>query len=321
MGIHVVRYRSKESSAWGVVHGETVRPIPGQYDTLAQFLKEGAEQARQLAKEAGTGDGIPVGELHLESPVSAPCRIICQGANYMAHRLEANMSAEKPPYNLIFSKADSALTGPRDNIVCPPHVELLDYEIELGLVIGASITEPQQVTDENLHQYIAGLVITNDVSARDVQLLQSQWLKGKSYRTFCPVGPYLYLLDPEDGARIHDLDLNLWVNGELRQTANTAQLLYKPAETLTELTGLMNFSPGDLIMTGTPGGVALRLTEEDDRLIASRAVPFGEKRQAFVERQRKHKYLQPGDVVRCEIRSKDGAIDLGVLENKVVKST
>ena len=99
-------------------------------------------------------------------------------------------------------------------------------------MIGTEISEPQQVTDENLHQYIAGIVIADDVSARDVQLSQGQWLKGKSYRTFCPTGPYLYLLDKEEIPKIHDLELNLWVNDELRQSANSSQFLFKPAETI-----------------------------------------------------------------------------------------
>ena len=94
-------------------------------------------------------------------------------------------------------------------------MELLDYEIELGLVIGKEISESQVITEENLHEYVAGLVIANDVSARDVQLSQTQWYKGKSYRTFCPVGPYLYLLEKEDIPLINDLELKLWVNDEL----------------------------------------------------------------------------------------------------------
>ena len=101
--------------------------------------------------------------------------------------------------------------------------------------MGSEITEPVEVTDENLHQFVAGLVIFNDVSARDIQLIQGQWLKGKSYRTFGPTGPYFYLLDQDEMNSIYDLELNLWVNDELRQSANTNQLLFKPAETITEL--------------------------------------------------------------------------------------
>jgi 2-keto-4-pentenoate hydratase/2-oxohepta-3-ene-1,7-dioic acid hydratase in catechol pathway len=318
MGVHVVHYRSQEGSAWGVVQGETVRPVPGQYDSLAQFLQEGSALARQMAKEAGAGTGFAVQDLQFLSPVTAPCRIVCQGANYGSHREESGLSGSRPPYNLIFTKADSALSGTHDDIICPPHVQLLDYEIELGLVIGKSITGPVQVTDENLHEYIAGLVIANDVSARDVQLLEMQWYKGKSYRTFCPVGPYLYLLDREDVMRIHDLELKLWVNGELRQAANTEQLLYKPAETLTELSGLMNFTPGDLLLTGTAGGVAMKIGKEDAELIFHPAMPHQEKIRTFVRRQKENPYLQGGDVIRCEIKSKDGTIDLGVLENRVI---
>src|SRR5690606_13992521 len=99
------------------------------------------------------------------------------------------MEAKRPPFNMIFGKANSSLTSAYDTVVSPEHVKLLDYEIELGLVIGKDITEETAVTDDNLHEYLAGLVVANDISARDVQLVQGQWLKGKSYRTFCPTGP------------------------------------------------------------------------------------------------------------------------------------
>ena len=319
MGVQVVRFRAQGNSAWGVVLREKVRTIPGRYETLAQFLAKGADKARQLAHAQDDGGELEMGALELLSPVTEPCRIVCQGANYGAHREESGLSGNRPPYNLIFTKADSSLAGPRDDIICPPHVQLLDYEIELGLVIGKAIHGPEPVTDENLHEYVAGLVIANDVSARDVQLLEMQWYKGKSCRTFCPVGPYLYLLDPEDVPRIHDLELKLWVNGELRQSANSGQLLYKPAETLAELSGLMNFSPGDLILTGTAGGVAMKPGPEDTRLMFNPAIPHEEKIRTFVQRQQDHPYLKDGDLIRCEIKSADGQIDLGVMENKVMK--
>ena len=250
--------------------------------------------------------------------MTTPARIVCQGANYGSHREESGLAGSRPPYNLIFTKADSSLTGPYDDIVCPPHVQLLDYEIELGLVIRKAITGPVDVTDRNLHEYVAGYVIANDVSARDVQLLEMQWYKGKSYRTFCPVGPFLYLPDPDEMSVVHELELKLWVNGELRQSANTSQLLYKPEETLTELSGLMNFDPGDLVLTGTTGGVALKLTGEIIRDLYNPAALHEEKLRAFTKSQEGNGYLQGGDIVHCEIKSKDGSIDLGVMENRIV---
>ena len=194
--------------------------------------------------------------------------------------------------------------------------DCLDYEIELGFVIGKPITNSIEVTDDNLLEYVAGLVITNDISARDVQIPQDQYFKGKSYRTFCPTGPYLYILDREDIPHIYNLDINLWVNGELRQSANTEQLIFRPAETLTELSGLMDVFPGDLIMTGTPSGIATRLTPE---LIQKMSEAPDKKKEILIGDQKDNPlFLKDGDTIRCEIKSPNGLIDLGVQENLVI---
>ncbi|USK87567.1 fumarylacetoacetate hydrolase family protein [Peribacillus asahii] len=315
MGIHVVHFLHQGIKKWGIVNEKLVRPIEKDFDTLASLLAEGIDQIKSLADHQ---KDISLDEVTLLSPVTKPARIVCQGANYGTHRAESGLEAKKPPFNLIFTKADSTLSGPRDPIICPDHVKLLDYEIELGLIIGKEISETQEVTDENLHEYVAGLVITNDVSARDIQLGQTQWYKGKSYRTFCPVGPYVYLLEKEDIPLINNLELNLWVNGELRQSTNTENLLFKPAETLTELSGLMDFSPGDLLLTGTTGGVALRLSPEVTEKLLNPVVSGEEKMQLILDSQSQIDfYLKNNDVIRCEIKSVDGKINLGVLENKV----
>ena len=113
----------------------------------------------------------------------------------------------------------------------PARVRFLDYEVELGLVIKRDVTSPEKVTDANLHEFVAGAVIVNDYSARDVQIPEMQFYKGKSFRTFGPVGPYLCLLDPEDFCRLRDLQLTLTVNGKVRQNDSVANLVYGPAET------------------------------------------------------------------------------------------
>ncbi|RHW38346.1 FAA hydrolase family protein [Lysinibacillus yapensis] len=315
MGIHVVHFVHKGIKRWGIVNENLVRPIEKEFDTLASLLAEGIEKIKGLAVQQ---KDISLNEVTLLSPVTQPARIVCQGANYGTHREESGLEAKRPPFNLIFTKADSCLSGPRDPIICPDHVKLLDYEIELGLIIGKEISEPQEVTEENLHEYIAGLVIANDVSARDIQLGQTQWYKGKSYRTFCPVGPYVYLLEKEDIPLINYLELNLWVNDELRQSTNTENLIFKPDETLTELFGLMNFSPGDLLLTGTTGGVALRLSPEVTEKLLNPVLSAEEKMQLMLDSQlQSNLYLKNNDVIRCEIKSADGKINLGVLENKV----
>jgi 2-keto-4-pentenoate hydratase/2-oxohepta-3-ene-1,7-dioic acid hydratase in catechol pathway len=257
--------------------------------------------------------------VELLSPVTKPSTITCQGVNYSSHRQESGMTADRPEFNLIFGKADSALCSHDSDVIRPEGVKLLDYEIELGLIIGGEISGPVEVTNENLHQYVAGLVIMNDISARDIQLPEGQWLRGKSYRTFAPAGPYLYILDENEYPKIHDLELNLWVNDELRQSANTNQLLFKPEETLTELSQVMDFSPGDVLLTGTPGGVAMNLSKTDLEDATRITAPLSEKVEGFLEAQADNTdYLKDGDVIRASIRSPDSSIDLGEQNNKVV---
>ncbi|MGG3466722.1 fumarylacetoacetate hydrolase family protein [Neobacillus pocheonensis] len=320
MGIQVVRFEKDQQEKWGVLSGNHILLLKGSYNSLADFLESGKEEARKIKDEENV-ETIFLNDVTLLSPVTKPARIICQGVNYSTHRSETGMEAARPPFNMIFSKADSSLCGANSDIVRPQGVRLLDYELELGLIIGANISEPVEVTDENLHNYVAGLVIVNDVSARDVQLPQGQWLKGKSFRTFCPTGPFLYLLDKEELPLIHDLQLDLWVNEELRQSANSSQLLYKPAETIAELSEVMDLSAGDLIVTGTGGGVALNLSPEVNALLSNLSVPYQQKLELLVEKQLESgKYLNDGDIIRCQIKSSNGKIDLGEQVSKVVKS-
>ncbi len=318
MGLKIVRYNRNDQWQWGVLSGDRVLHIGNDSPTLAEFLKEGVGQAR-AALQDGQADAYELSTVELGSPVTRPSTITCQGANYSSHRQESGMSADRPEFNLIFGKADSALCGPESDVIRPGGVRLLDYEIELGLVIGNEITGPVNVTNENLHQYVAGLVIMNDVSARDVQLPEGQWLRGKSYRTFAPAGPYLYILDEDEYPLVHDLELNLWVNDELRQSANTNQLLFKPEETLTELSEVMDFHPGDVLLTGTPGGVAMNLTKSQMEEATKITASLSGKVDAFLDAQAGNtNYLQDGDVIRAAIKSPDGAIDLGEQRNKVV---
>lgn len=320
MGIYIVRYEDQGETKWGVLRDQQVIPVVGDYQSLASFLREGVAHAKRQLEEAE--HGLLLDEVRLLSPITQPARIVCQGANYAKHRAEAGLKPERAPFNLIFTKADSSLSGPQDNIVCPPHVQLLDYEIEVGLVIGKEISGPVEVTEANLHEYVAGIVITNDVSSRDVQFTEGQWYKGKSYRTFCPTGPYVYLFDQDEASIIHNLEVNLWVNGELRQSANTEQMLFKPEESLTELSQLMDFSPGDLVLTGTPGGVALHLNSETLDQLMNPFVSFDKKMGLLVESQQDNpRYLKEGDVIRCEVKTADGRVNLGCQENRVVRVT
>ena len=314
MGTLTARFEHEDRTLWGVVRGREVVPV-GEYAGTCDFLERGRPKVG-----SPEGHGIPLANVRLLSPVTRPARLIAQGVNYADHRKEGGYGAAKPPYNMIFTKADSSLCGPQDAVVCPPHVRLLDYEIELGLVVGRRITGPVDVTPENLHEYVAGLTITNDVSARDVQIPQEQWDKGKSYRTFCPTGPYLYLLDAEDVALLDNLELRLWVNSELRQSASTADMLYKPAETLRELSGVMDLDPGDLILTGTPAGVAIAPPPKAVQKATALVLTPERRSELFVKGQLKNpRYLKPGDLIRASIYSNDGRVDLGAQLNTVVQ--
>jgi 2-keto-4-pentenoate hydratase/2-oxohepta-3-ene-1,7-dioic acid hydratase in catechol pathway len=178
--------------------------------------------------------------------------------------------------------------------------------------MATAITEPTTVTDENLHEYVFGVTIANDLSARDVQLPQGQFLKGKSYRGFCPVGPLLAVLDSDDFHLLNCLHLSLAVNGTERQRDNTANMLYQPAETLTELSEFCNLSPGDLLLTGTPHGCVATSPHPLVRRLATAALPEHVMWSQFIRQNVSKPYLQPGDVITASIRTLDGAIDLGV---------
>jgi 2-keto-4-pentenoate hydratase/2-oxohepta-3-ene-1,7-dioic acid hydratase in catechol pathway len=220
-------------------------------------------------------------------------------------------------FNLLFAKADSSLTSAQGSVIRPRGVQLLDYELELGLVLGRAITGPLQVQADRLEEVIAGLVMANDVSARDVQIPEEQWFRGKSFRTFCPTGPYFYLFDRGDAQCLSQLRLRLWVNGQLRQDAYADQLIYEPAPTLTLLSETLDLAPGDLLLTGTPGGVALRPPTGLARRIGT-LLPQARRMRAFVAAQRKRPdYLHDGDIVTSMIATPDGAIDLGRQEWQV----
>jgi 2-keto-4-pentenoate hydratase/2-oxohepta-3-ene-1,7-dioic acid hydratase in catechol pathway len=204
------------------------------------------------------------------------------------------------------------------DVVRPPHVRLLDYEVEIGLVLRRGISGPVRVTESNLADYVGALVLHNDVSARDVQLTQTQFYKGKSYRTFGPTGPWLTLVDAADLARLGEIGVRLEVNGQLRQQALAAELSYQPAETLTELSEIQDLGPGDLVITGTPGGTAVKAPTKAKMFIA-RLLPEHKRWELFIKNALKDPdYLKDGDRILTSARTADGSIDLGEQHNTVV---
>ncbi|MCX5540467.1 fumarylacetoacetate hydrolase family protein [Paraburkholderia sp. CNPSo 3076] len=315
MALHVLHYFHDGRAQWGVVADGAITPIPGEFRSTGAFIEANPVE-RLMTLD---GPSIPEAQVQWLSPVTIDQQFICQGANYRQHMIESGMDPDVKKFNMIFTKATSCIVAADAAVVKPGAVRFLDYEIELGLVLKRDITSRETITDENLHEYVAGAVIVNDYSARDIQIPQMQFYKGKSYRTFGPVGPYLCLLEKHDIPKLKELVLTLTVNGAVRQSDTTAGLVYGPAETLTELSGVQDLRTGDLLATGTPSGCALSVpTPEKQRAAAQ--LPEAEKWRLFLKMQEdRPQYLQVGDVVEAKIVSHDRSIDLGVQHNVIVE--
>jgi 2,4-didehydro-3-deoxy-L-rhamnonate hydrolase len=314
MSLNVLHFMHQGRAQWGVIHHGEITPIPGDYPTTADFLR-----VHTVETLGGlTGPTLKEQEVSWLSPITGNQQFLCQGANYRQHMIESGMDPEAKTFNMIFTKAGSCIAPADSDLIRPKQVRFLDYEIELGLVFKRDITSAQRVTNTNLHEFIAGLVIVNDYSARDIQIPQMQFYKGKSFRTFGPIGPYLCLLGREDFAKLTSLTLQLKVNGEVRQQDSIANLVYGPAETLTELSGVQDIYIGDLLATGTPAGCALSIPSPAKQRIGA-LLPEAVKWKIFMKAQAaRSQYLKAGDIVEARIATNDGTLDLGVQRNRVV---
>ncbi len=289
----------------------------------AKIATGAASTAELLADRAAidaattSNDTVAVDSLDLVSPVTKPCRVVAQMTNYASHVRDAGMDPKTIPLT-FFRKSSASITGPFDDIVKPDHVGFLDYEVEIGLVIGRDIPVGTTISESDLPDFVVGLVVTNDVSARDIQLPQTQFYEAKSYPTFTPAGPALVLLEPDELKRFGDLRLRLKVNGELRQDMLVdGDMLYKPLQALQSLARFQDLAAGDLILTGTPAGTALSAPPKPIEVIGS-LLPPAVKWKAFFKRQAGNaKYLRDGDVVEASVATDDGAIDLGTQRNTV----
>lgn len=213
-------------------------------------------------------------------PPLQPGKIIAIGLNYRDHAEESGLAIPRNP--LIFAKFPSAVVGPRSVIEKLDETSQLDYEGELGIVIGRTT---RNVAPEEALQAVAGFVAANDVSARDAQFADEQWVRGKSFDTFCPIGPWIQSLDELDDP--NSLDISTWVNGELRQKSNTRNLIFPVSTLVAYCSRYFTLVAGDLILSGTPGGVGFSMDPPN--------------------------YLRPGDVVEVEIAG------IGRLRNEVVQ--
>jgi 2-keto-4-pentenoate hydratase/2-oxohepta-3-ene-1,7-dioic acid hydratase in catechol pathway len=235
----------------------------------AFFANDGVNRLREQL-EAHTGK-LPVvsPQERLGPPVARPSKIICIGLNYAAHARESGMAEPSEP--VIFFKAPSALCGPNDDLILPRQSEKTDWEVELAVIIGK---RTKYVSQEDALDYVAGYALHNDYSEREYQLERGgQWVKGKSFDRFAPLGPFLATSDEIDDP--HQLDLWLKVNGETLQQSNTRDFIFNVPQVISYLSRFMTLLPGDIISTGTPAGVGLGLKPP--------------------------RYLRPGDVVELGI--------------------
>lgn len=251
---------------------------------MGQKGMEACEAAVRFARRSTNRNPAPwflaAEAAELEAPLRTPRKFICIGRNYAAHAAEAN--AEVPKQPIFFSKYATSIVGPHEPVLHqgPAVTSMMDYEVELGVIIGR---RAKYVPVEEAGDYVFGYTVVNDISARDLQRSDGQWVKGKALDTYAPLGPCVVTRDELDAG---NLNLRTWVNGELRQNSNTSDLVFSIAQLIAYLSRLVTLEPGDIIATGTPEGVG-----------ASMDPP---------------RFLKPGDVVECEIEG------IGRLRNEIL---
>jgi 2-keto-4-pentenoate hydratase/2-oxohepta-3-ene-1,7-dioic acid hydratase in catechol pathway len=319
----IVRYMNQGVIRWGklISHAPSapttqieVAPFKTNATTTASLIA--AFSARELDE---VEEPVSLKAAALLSPITSDATLVCQGLNYVSHAAEARHHERKQ--NLFFAKASSSLTGPFSNIERPPDVQLLDYEVEFAVVLRDTLGPGSTVDDENLGDYVAGVVLCNDVSARDIMFGASflQWYQGKSYRTFCPAGPVLYLLEKTEATNVlASLEIKLWVNGEVRQSASSSQLIFKPVESLNQLSKIVDLKAGDLLLTGTPGGVTSPASPKLIEILETNLMSDEVRRDALrTEMAAFRPFLKPGDVVTATLHDRMFDKSLGGLENHI----
>ncbi|KAM4748366.1 oxaloacetate tautomerase fahd2, mitochondrial-like [Rhinophrynus dorsalis] len=249
---------------------------------MREFLEMG-DTALQTAKRALDSGQHTLNrtQISLLPPINNPEKVICVGMNYVDHCLEQNVPVPKEP--IIFSKFPSCIVGPTDPIILPAESQTVDWEVELAFVIGK---KGKHIKEEDAMEHVAGFTVAHDVSARDWQMKKNgkQWLLGKTFDTFCPLGPALVTKDSISDP--HNLGIRCRVNGDLVQNSNTNQMVFKTEALIAWMSKFVTLNPGDVFLTGTPPGVGV-----------FKKPPI---------------FLKAGDVVQCEID------ELGAINNPVI---
>lgn len=237
----------------GVVDVASLPGIPPQ--TMAELLALGEDALQELAGKALAVGGRPEAGLRLGPCMPDPEKIVCIGRNYRGHAAETGNPVPETP--ILFSKFSNSLAAAGEAIPLPANAVQFDYEAELAVIIGR---QARDVPEGHALDYVFGYCNANDISARDLQFRTTQWLLGKSLDHSMPIGPYLVTKDEVPDPQ--SLQIRCWVNGELRQHANTAEMLFGVAELLSYISRYMTLEPGDIISTGTPEGVVFGMEEK-----------------------------------------------------------
>ncbi len=276
----LVSYATDAGPRVGCLDNGEVIPTPG-IPSMLDYLSDSSLKSTIEAALIGRIGAKPINEVNLLAPLPRPTKIIAIGLNYKDHVEETGREMPKAP--VLFSKPPTATIGPEASIVIPNESSKIDYEVELGVVIGVG---GRNIPKETALDHVGGYTVFNDISARDFQYRDGQWFRGKSFDTFAPMGPVLTLPDQINDPQ--NLHLELRLNGKKRQDSSTANMVFSVAELITDISKVLTLEPGDVIATGTPAGVG------------------------FVAKP-KPVFLQPGDVVEAEIEG------IGILRNPVTK--
>jgi 2-keto-4-pentenoate hydratase/2-oxohepta-3-ene-1,7-dioic acid hydratase in catechol pathway len=252
--MQLVTYQHNGHRHAGVVQNDTVISLKtsGMPDMLSvlQGGPEALKRIQVLLADAPADAVTPLSDVKLCAPIPKPTKIICVGLNYRDHAIESKM--EIPSRPTIFSKYNNTVIGPGDNIVIPNNTQKPDYEAEFAFVIGKG---GRHIKAADWPEHVFGYMNLNDVSARDVQLAVSQWVMGKTFDTFAPMGPFLVTADEIEDP--HNLNISMTLNGETVQNSNTKELIFKIPELIEFLSSIMTLEAGDIVSTGTPSGVGM----------------------------------------------------------------
>src|SRR5580700_3859549 len=250
--MQLVTFQNSGSAEPGaLVDGKVVGLKAAGFSSLLSLIqggKEALERAKEWVKNPPADQVTPLAKAKLVAPLPRPPKIICIGLNYRDHALECK--AEIPKVPTVFSKYTTAIIGPGEAIVLPKHSKEPDYEAEFAVVIGKG---GRYISKDRWREHVFGYTNLNDVSARDFQEATSQWMIGKTFDTFAPIGPAIVTADEIPDP--HTLDIQMIINGEVLQSSNTSQMVFRIADLIEHVSSVFTLEPGDIISTGTPAGV------------------------------------------------------------------